>query len=409
MPRIICPECDESVRVPRDYERRTIRCPSCDFRIPLDEDDDDDLEPPPSRARAAKGVLTKQSASPTRSALLGNVVPVLAMGAIGIFLILLIFVLPGPGSIMAGLYIVYGVPGISTYMGILRAKQNHHYVDIDYLSFLGWVRWLFIIGFCGLYLLIWLVIYYVVQIKVAVSKPVVMLPWVLWPVHSIILSIALVIVINIHQAAVAPPQVAQNFPPPQPIAPPPPPKERPKFNKPGAIKPPAEKQPDKEEPARPKPNFEIKDEAPFRYVAELAEFDVKPGPWPFANNGATGDPKGVPITIDGVPSPKGLGMHPPLSGAASAKFKLGKNATMFKSFYGLNDTSRPLSGVVFEVLGDGKSLWKSDIVNKVREPKYCVADLANVDVMELRVQCLGIHTGMHAVWIEPRVVLKNRE
>ena len=79
---------------------------------------------------------------------------------------------------------------------------------------------------------------------------------------------------------------------------------------------------------------------------------------------------------------------------------------MFKSAVALNDTCEPVSAVVFEVLGDDKSLWKSSPIGKARQLQECAVDVTGVDVLELRVTSQGSHWGLHAVWLEPRLVFK---
>jgi hypothetical protein len=51
VPRITCPECDEVVKVPKDYERSIIRCPSCEHKIRLDEVEEQEDDQPRRRSR----------------------------------------------------------------------------------------------------------------------------------------------------------------------------------------------------------------------------------------------------------------------------------------------------------------------------------------------------------------------
>jgi hypothetical protein len=148
---------------------------------------------------------------------------------------------------------------------------------------------------------------------------------------------------------------------------------------------------------------------PREYLSDLKEFAVKNGPWPFKKTGDVGD--GLrKIQVNGVVSPHGLGMHPPdAPGLASASYRLGKQAAVFKAAVALNDTAGlPFSSAVFEVYGDSQRLWQSAPVGAARQPpQECRVDVSEVDVLELRVWSQGGHINMHAVWLEPRLLHKS--
>jgi hypothetical protein len=141
------------------------------------------------------------------------------------------------------------------------------------------------------------------------------------------------------------------------------------------------------------------------YLSDLEQFDVKPGPWPIARNGKIGY-EAREIAVNGHPSPKGMGMHPPEGpGFASVKFRLDKKAAVFKAEGAVNDTPIAVVGLaVFEVLGDGKSLWRSAPVGKGEKPQECRIDVSGIDVIELRTRAEGTNYGVNAVWIEPRLL-----
>jgi hypothetical protein len=152
------------------------------------------------------------------------------------------------------------------------------------------------------------------------------------------------------------------------------------------------------------PSLEVFTKGPRAFLSDLAEFDVKLGPIPFAKKGAF-DSK-TPIKVEGTPSPNGLGMHPPPSGYAAAKYRLGKQAVRFRAKGALNDgSSFTIGSCFFEVLGDGRSLWKSKTISKEKQVQECDIDVTGVEVLELRVVDPDIvNTGIWAVWFEPRVL-----
>jgi hypothetical protein len=151
---------------------------------------------------------------------------------------------------------------------------------------------------------------------------------------------------------------------------------------------------------------------PKRFLADLGGFDMITGLWPI-RKGDCGN--GVPIVVKGLPSPQGLGMHPPDGGAperdtgihASAKYRLRKQAVMFRAMAALNDTSqRTASPAIFTVYGDGRLLWQSAELTDRNRFQKCRVDVTGVDVLELRVRCKGGQDGVEAVWFQPRVVEK---
>jgi S1-C subfamily serine protease len=148
-------------------------------------------------------------------------------------------------------------------------------------------------------------------------------------------------------------------------------------------------------------------QGPRDYLSDLDEFDVHAGPWPFSRNGVIG-PKNERMTVNGVRSPKGLGLPPPdAPEQASVKYRLGKQAAVFKAAVALNDSAQVVpSKAIFEVYGDGRRLWQSDPVGKGTPPQECRVDVLGVDVLELRVASQGSHQGLHAVWLEPRLLQK---
>jgi eukaryotic-like serine/threonine-protein kinase len=145
-------------------------------------------------------------------------------------------------------------------------------------------------------------------------------------------------------------------------------------------------------------------DGPRRFLTNLKEFDVIAGQWP-VKKGDCGD--GHPIKVHGILSPHGLGMHPPVNPAyASAKYHLYKEADLFKATVAINDTTNWCwSPATFTVLGDGKELWQSkQIAHNHARSQECQVLMRGVDVLELRVQCVNLNQGLHAVWVEPRVL-----
>src|SRR5262249_34666232 len=78
----------------------------------------------------------------------------------------------------------------------------------------------------------------------------------------------------------------------------------------------------------PQPKAEI--ESQPVYLVDMDEFEVKLGPWKLGK-GTLGNPESSRIVINGIPSPKGLGMHPPDRGATYVKYMLAKKMDNFQA------------------------------------------------------------------------------
>lgn len=140
------------------------------------------------------------------------------------------------------------------------------------------------------------------------------------------------------------------------------------------------------------------------YLADLDEFGVRRGPWPYTKDGTLGDPERRPITAGGRRFPKGLSMVPGdgPGGYAGAKFHVAGRATRLEAGIALDDTAAPHTPVTFEVWGDGRRLWQSVPVSEKAKALLCRVDLTGVEVVELRTVA-GFHFGVHAVWLDPKL------
>jgi mono/diheme cytochrome c family protein len=149
---------------------------------------------------------------------------------------------------------------------------------------------------------------------------------------------------------------------------------------------------------------------PVVYLAELSEFDVQNGEWPFSKDGTLGNNNKDKIRVKGNLSPKGLGMHPPAAPkTASVKYRLGKQAAQFKAMVAIDDTANFCwTPATFSIWGDGKQLFQSkEIAHNHQRSQDCSVDVNGVDVLELRVVCAGHNSGVFAVWVEPRVLRRS--
>jgi hypothetical protein len=140
------------------------------------------------------------------------------------------------------------------------------------------------------------------------------------------------------------------------------------------------------------------------YLSDLPAHDAVTlsADWPFSANGQIGN---LPISIGGVKSPKGIGMHPPASGSAKATYDVPDGAQWLVARVGINDSGNSASPLTFRVVSarDGRTLWKSPQPLQASGSSLpCVANVSGEDRITLYVDCPGSPNWSHAVWLEPR-------
>jgi hypothetical protein len=140
--------------------------------------------------------------------------------------------------------------------------------------------------------------------------------------------------------------------------------------------------------------------------------------WPLQKSPPHGGGQGNPpphdfyavISVNGVRSPHGLGMHPSPRGSAAASYSLKGEYDSFLAEASINDTVQasphPLT---FSLFADGnpKPLWVSRPIRDRSETQSCNVSVKGVQVLQLKVsappETRGPYYATHSVWVEPRV------
>jgi hypothetical protein len=137
------------------------------------------------------------------------------------------------------------------------------------------------------------------------------------------------------------------------------------------------------------------------YLTDMQEMMTGFGPWGFGKFGRLGSTERTDsIVIQGVASPRGLGMHPRANGFAFAQYRLDGDFKTFVSSVAL--AGRGSEGVVsFYVYGDGKVLWQSVPTQESQRPQSCRVRVRNIRLLELRAHVEGPQRGAQACWLEP--------
>ncbi len=141
------------------------------------------------------------------------------------------------------------------------------------------------------------------------------------------------------------------------------------------------------------------------YLTSLKHFDVKVLKNWFANDGTCGEIGPATVKLNGEVIPHSIFLHVPEMDFAQVRYPLGGKSTVFHATIGdvkfRDDQTDPFSAMTFEVLGDDKSLWKSEPVTKMNSFQKCTISIAKVKTLTLRVHCKDNNGWGCAFWIEP--------
>lgn len=142
------------------------------------------------------------------------------------------------------------------------------------------------------------------------------------------------------------------------------------------------------------------------YLVTLKHFDVKAhGAGGFSNNGTFGTLK---YKFEGEFASHSIFAHVPPDGNSQVSYTLGGKWTAMQVTVGIpklqEDAGNPEVGMTFEVVGDGKTLWKSEPVTKIETYQVGAVSVSKVKTLTLRVNCPGNNAWGRTVWFEPILV-----
>jgi hypothetical protein len=144
------------------------------------------------------------------------------------------------------------------------------------------------------------------------------------------------------------------------------------------------------------------------YLVSLHHSDLKiVNATGFSNNG-TDALSGQKLKRDGEFIPHSIFIVPPANGSSEVSYPVPAKKVAIRTTVGVtkigDDAQDPATGLIFEVLGDGKSLWKSKPVSKLDMYETCELKIEKVKILTLRVNCSGPNTCARAMWYEPILV-----
>jgi hypothetical protein len=143
----------------------------------------------------------------------------------------------------------------------------------------------------------------------------------------------------------------------------------------------------------------------------LNHFDVKVWNNTFSNNGTyrfSESEKTSKLKVNGELVPHTILLHPTTNSYSQVRYTLGGRWVALQATIGVpkiwDAQPDPRSLLTFEVMGDDKSLWKSEPVTKMDQFQTCTVNIEKVKTLTLRVHCPEKFNWACAFWIEPFLV-----
>lgn len=142
------------------------------------------------------------------------------------------------------------------------------------------------------------------------------------------------------------------------------------------------------------------------YLVTLKHYDLKvPNALYFSNDGTV---FGHKVKQNDEHAARTIFLHPPEKGASQVKYPLNGRWPAFCTRVGVptvaDTVGDPKSAITFEVLGDDKSLWKSEPVTKLDTFQACDVRVEKVKVLTLVVHAPESNIHARAVWLDPVLV-----
>lgn len=98
----------------------------------------------------------------------------------------------------------------------------------------------------------------------------------------------------------------------------------------------------------------------------------------------------------------GIGIH----ANSTQIFDVHRHFTKFSFDYGVDTEAGPRGSVVFEVIGDDKTLFVSEKIGRYDSPRHADVDITGVSTLKLVVAAAGDGiTDDHADWLNPKLYL----
>ena len=168
------------------------------------------------------------------------------------------------------------------------------------------------------------------------------------------------------------------------------------------------------------PPSNVAEDAQWTYLVSLPRIDLREynGWWSDKGELILGGVGGQPINrkslvFEGQHSVHGIYMHARPSGESFITFRLGGRFESFETKAHipemLPNQGDPLTPLVFIVIGDGRTLWKSKPLSKKGDHEPCSVSVKGINDLSLKIECPGRDNWALASWIEPHLLIAEKE
>jgi len=140
------------------------------------------------------------------------------------------------------------------------------------------------------------------------------------------------------------------------------------------------------------------------FLDDLQESDFKVSWGKLAKHGEGVD-EGTKITVKGTRPSHSLVAHPGSEQPSSVTYRLNKEYQQFKGRVTVPDGWHFKNSVVFEIVADDFTVWKSRQVSNSKDAQDFSVSVKGIKALELRVTCSGSASQTWPVWLNP-VLLK---
>ncbi len=181
-----CPKCQTNVDVVND-DTAWIRCVSCGFKIRLRESDEER-----ERRQKREKVERRPKVKVEPINYLVEMLPILVAVPMGLFCVLPSCLMPQ--LVIGSCFIGMVISTIGFVKACTLAGKEGYYIGFDYLESLGTARFAIMFFFFGIYVQIYLLLWYVAQISCTINRPKVFLPWIGLQVYGGFIVILAIIV-----------------------------------------------------------------------------------------------------------------------------------------------------------------------------------------------------------------------
>ncbi len=144
------------------------------------------------------------------------------------------------------------------------------------------------------------------------------------------------------------------------------------------------------------------------YLSSLRHFNLKVENRWFANDGTAPTNEGVELKLRGGPVPHTILIVPVSRSVGEVSYNSMGKYVRLRAEVGVpkieENAQDPQTPLVFEVLGDNKTLWRSKPVAKLDEFQSVDVKMEKVKILTLRVNCPEGNAWARAVWFEPMLI-----